>query len=333
MKRAGHLMERIVQSDNLYEAFLRAVRGKARSREAQEFRNNIDDELHRMADDLAEGRYRFGNYHRFTVFDPKKRTICAAPFRDRVAMHAMMRICHPVFEGYQVYDSYASRIGKGQYKAIERARQLMRADGFFLKMDVCHFFGSIHHEVMLGQLNSLFKDRLLMCYFEQLIRGYEEEPGRGLPIGNLTSQYFANHYLAVADHYLKEQLRARAAIRYMDDMLLLGREKRRLLEMAKEYRAFVEDRLCLNLHHPVVNKCRFGIPFLGYVIFPHRTTLSGRSRRRFRNRLAVTSAAYHDGHITEADYHNRLAALYAFIDRADIEPFKRKMIQEQGLLP
>lgn len=333
MKRAGHLMERIVQPDNLYEAFLRAVRGKAGNDEAQLFRANLDDELHRMADELAEGKYRFGENHRFTVYDPKKRTICAAPFRDRVALHAMMRICHPVFENYQVFDSYASRIGKGQYKAIERVRQLMHPDGWFLKLDVCHFFGSISHEVMLGQLHSLFKDKQLLAYFEQLIRGYEEAPRCGLPIGNLTSQYFANHYLSVADHYLKEQLKARRAIRYMDDTMLLGTDKESLLHLAREYRAFVEERLYLRLHNPVVNRCRMGIPFLGYVIYPHYNHLNLRSRRRFRHRLAILTESYMDGGITDDCYHEHLTALYAFVQRAESQSFLRKTIHEQGILP
>ena len=326
-------MERIVHPDNLREAFLRAVRGKACHQETQRFRLHIDDELARIADELLSGCYCFGSYRMFTVFDPKRRTICAAPFRDRVTMHAMMRVCHPVFEAYQVNDSYASRVGRGQYKALDRVRQLMPADGWFAKLDVQGFFGSIDHEVMSKQLHALFKDPLLLDYFDRLIRGYAVSDGRGLPIGNLTSQYFANHYLAVADHYLKEQLHARYAVRYMDDTLLLDTDRSRLGSLIRDYTSFVEEHLLLRLHPPVINRCRMGIPFLGYVLFPGRVHLSLRSRRRSRHRLAMISEAFIDNRLTEHDYHQRLTALYAFTAYADASPFRKAVAEEQGLLP
>lgn len=147
-----------------------------------------------MSLQLLDGSFRFGQYHFFTVYDPKRRTICAASFPERVVFHAMMRICHPVFDDFQIFDSYASRIGKGTYKALERAQQYAKRYQYFAKLDVCKYFDSIDHEVMLHQLCRLFKDSQLLIFFRDLLDSYETSEGRGLPIGNLTSQYFANDY-------------------------------------------------------------------------------------------------------------------------------------------
>ncbi len=326
-------MELVAHPDNLREAFLRAARGKSRMTEVQHFRLHVDEQLERMGEELLSGSYRFGAYHTFEVYEPKKRIICAASFRDRVAMHAMMRICHPVFDGYQVFDSYASRVGKGTHKAIERVRSLIRPDMWFAKLDACVYFSSIDHAILLSQLHRLFKDVRLLSCFGQLIATHSDGWHRGLPIGNLTSQYFANHYLAVADHYLKEQLHAPHAIRYMDDTLLLDTDRSRLLHTVEAYTAFVGSELHLSLHEPVVNRCVAGIPFLGYVVHPHRISLNTRSRHRFRHRLRDLTAAFTAGHITETAYQQRLTALYAVLGYARAAPLCRSVAAEQGLLP
>ena len=138
VKRVGNLMPRIASLDNLYEAFPRAARGKQCKRAVVDFRNRLDENLLRMQGELLDGSFRFGNYQFFTVWDPKRRTICAASFPERVAFHAMMRICHPVFDQYQVYDSYASRIGKGTYKALGRACHFAREYEWFLRLTLAN---------------------------------------------------------------------------------------------------------------------------------------------------------------------------------------------------
>lgn len=326
-------MERIVQPDNLMEAWLLTRRGKQRSAEVRAFGDNLDRELSRMAAELLAGCYSFGRYRHFTIYDPKKRIISAAPFRDRVVMQAMMRICHPVFDNYQIFDSYASRRGKGTYAAIARARQMALRHKWFAKMDVRNFFYSISHEVMTGQLERLFKDRLLLSYFSQLIDSYSASKGRGLPIGNLTSQYFANHNLAEADHYAKEQLRIACYVRYMDDILLFADDRDELMTQAKAYETWVGRHLRLEMHDPVVNRCGSGLPFLGYVIHGHRLSLSQRSRRRLRKKMSGLTEELDEGLISESKYRERLTAMYAFAEHADVVPLKRKVMTEQGFLP
>ena len=333
MKRVGNLMARIVHSDNLREAFLRAARGKSAREEVIAFRCHLPEELASMARELADGTYCFGEYRRFMVFDRKPRQICAAPFRDRVAMHAMMRICHPVFDAYQVCDSYASRPNKGTYAALERARSFARRYEWFVKLDVRRFFDSIDHGVLMQQLSSLFKDRILLRLWEQLVEGYEASPGRGLPIGNLTSQYFANHYLAAADHRLHEQWHVPAAVRYMDDLLLFGDDRKGLKAVVTSYRNFLSDVLRLDLHEPVMNRTCSGVPFLGYVVFPARLHLQLESRRRFRRHLAMVEKLYDDGYISESICRNRIVSLYSYIGKADSLPLRQSILIKKGESP
>lgn len=285
VKRVGNLLPRIAATDNLQEAFLRASRGKAQCKAVIDFRNCLDDNLMRLRDDLLTGSYQLCGYHFFTIFDPKERTICAAGFRDRVAFHAMMRVCHPVFDGFQIFDSYASRIGKGTYKALERAQHFASHYHWFAKLDVCKYFDTISHDVLTRQLCRLFKDRQLLLYFRDIIDSYETTPQRGLPIGNLTSQYFANHYLAVADHYVKERLHVPAMVRYMDDIILFDNDKEMLKHNIAMYDEYVSDHLQLRLHPMVLNSTATGIPFLGYVVYPTCLRLNERSRRRFSQKM------------------------------------------------
>lgn len=333
-KRVGLLMPRICCLENLHEAFLRSVRGKAGKQAVVRMRSHLDEHLLRLQRELLDGTFRFGVYNFFEVMDPKRRTICASSFPERVAAHAMMRICHPVFEQYQTNDSFASRPGRGIYTALQHAQRLSCRHRWFAKLDVCKFFYSIHHEVMMAQLCRLFKDPLLLRHFSSIIRSYEFTPQRGLPIGNLTSQYFANHYLSVADHWAKEQLHVAGMARYMDDVLLFADDAQLLRRQVTELTRYMERELLLRLHEPVVNQTRFGIPFLGYVVHGDRLRLSGRSSRRFRQKMLHLADDLRRGVISEQEYTMRATCLVAFVSKADSGGYRRYLQQHyQGIYP
>ena len=325
-------MEKIVHPENLREAFLRAVRGKSNRLEVLRFRADLDASLCDIRAHLLSGNYPFGKYRFFTIHDPKERLICAAPFADRVAFHAMMRISHPIFDAYQIYDSYASRVGKGGYKALERAQYFAGHYEWFAKLDVRHYFDSIDHEIVMHQLESLFKDKLLLAHFRCLLDSYHTQQGKGLPIGNLTSQYFANHYLSVADHYAKETLRVPAMVRYMDDVLLFAHDKEELFTWVKNWQNFLSSTLLLELHPPVLNKTVRGIPFLGYVVYQDKLRLNQRSRTRYIRKIKQLVAWLKEGIIEEKEYRNRLEALTAFIEKADTRAYRRKVFSQEGMV-
>lgn len=225
MKREGNLMWRIVDLNNLYLAFWKAQKGKKRSPEVIEFRLMLSENLKKIQLELLNECTQIGNYRFFTIFDPKERRICATSFKERVLQHAVMNVCHENFERYQLSFSYASRKGKGVYAAIEEAQDNQRKFSWYLKLDVRKYFDSIDYQILMNLLIKRFKDKKLLRFFFKLINSYSVSEGKGLPIGNLSSQYFANHYLAIADHYLKEKLKVKALIRYMDDIVIWDNDK------------------------------------------------------------------------------------------------------------
>lgn len=324
-------MERIAARENLNEAFLRAAKAKRGKRAVIDFRSNLDENLLQLRQQLLDGSFRFGQYQFFTIHDPKTRSICAASFPERVVFHAIMRICHPIFDNYQTYDSYACRVGKGTYKALERAQQYARRYKWFAKLDVRHYFESISHRLLMRQLCRMIKDKQLLFYFDDLIDSYSASEGRGIPIGNLTSQYFANHYLAAADHYAKQQLGVRAMVRYMDDILLFAKEKEELMRMMNEYLRYLRDSLSLDGHEPVMNRTSFGIPFLGYVVYGNGLRLNKRSKRRYHARMRELSVGINTGGIDEMDYACHAGCLTAFVAKANTKGFRSKVLNSKGM--
>ena len=287
-----------------------------------------------MHHQLLDGTFRFGNYRFFTVYDPKRREICAASFPERVAFHAMMCICHPVFDDYQIFDSYASRIGKGTYAALDRAVHFARSYRWFAKLDVVKYFDSLDHEVLKDQLHSLFKDKMLLNYLDGLIDGYQgAAPGRGVPIGNLTSQYFANHYLSPADHYAKQELKVPGLVRYMDDVLFFHDDKKMLKSMVNDYKRFVMEKLHLQHHQVVLNETSRGIPFLGYVVRGSGLRLNLRSKRRFVAKMRNLTQELDDGRIDQEQYAMRAVCLLAFTDKADSVGFRKRRALSAGMYP
>lgn len=333
MKRVGHLTEKIAVLDNLYEAFLRAARGKRDRAVVMDYGDHLQENLQRLREELLSGEIKCGGYNFFTIYDPKQRTICAAPFRDRVLFHAVMRVCHNVFDDYQVYDSYASRVGKGTYKALERAQYYCGRYRWFAKLDVKKYFDSIDHEVMMSQLERLFKDPVLLHYFEDLLGSYEVEAGKGVPIGNLTSQYFANHYLSVADHYAKERLGIKGLVRYMDDVLFFDDNLLHLKELVAKYRYFVDISLKLQLHASVINRTSMGIPFLGYVVYEDRLRLNGRSVKRLQQKMSMLNLELSNDIIEQKEYATRATALLVFAQKAQCQSLLRKMSSIKGVYP
>ena len=327
-------MERIAHPDNLREAYLRAARGKSTRPAVLAFAANLSDNLSDMHHELLDGSFEFGDYHTFTVYEPKRRVIHAASFRVRVAFHAMMRICNPVFDDYQIDDSYASRKGKGTYAALNRARQFAHRYRWFAKLDVVKYFDTIDHAVLKKQLLRLFKDRLLLHYFDALIDDYQGvKKGSGVPIGNLTSQYFANHYLSPADHYAKQTLRVPGLVRYMDDVLLFHDDRSTLKSILRDYKRYVHDELCLEHHPMALNETHRGIPFLGYVVRGNGLRLNLRSKRRFVSKMRNLTAELEGELIDQEEYAMRAGCLLAFIDKADSAGFRKKSALSAGMYP
>ncbi len=331
MKRQGQLIEKIADFENLQLAYYKARKGKVGKREVIEFGKRLQDNLLNLQWQIVSGNVETGNYRLFTIYDPKKRLICAAPFGQRILHHALMNICHSSFEKAQIFDSYASRVGKGTYAALERARQFTKHNKWFLKLDFRKYFDNLDHKVLMKQLGRLFKDTRLLNIFENIINGYSVLR-RGVPIGNLTSQYFANHYLSPADHYVKESLKIKAYVRYMDDIVLWHNDRATLIKAGLQLRQYSENRLKLELKPFCINRSVQGLPFLGYLLYPDKIRLAHRSRARFIKKMKVYNNKLDSGLWTQKEYQNHVSPLIAFTEYANAREFRKKIVSGSSFM-
>lgn len=326
MKRATNLLHKVADPENIRFAAWKAAKGKRHSAEILAWSARMEESIPLLREEILRGKVSVGGYRYFTIYEPKERKICAAPFGEQVLHHALMNVCHEYFERVQIFDSYASRKGKGVYAAVARARQYSGQYAWYLKLDVRKFFDSVHHEVLIGQLARMFKDAAVVGIFEQIIRSYAASPGRGLPIGNLTSQYFANHYLNGLDRFIKERLRVKGYTRYMDDLALWSDEKSVLKEWRDAIHAFVVGELRCDLKPESLQRCVSGLPFLGYHIFPHHQRLLQKSKQRFIRKLRLIESARQTDAWSEAKCQRRVLPLLAFARHADSSVFRKNVL-------
>jgi len=287
MQREKNLFPRVVAFDNLYRAFGGASHGKRDRPEVREFEYHLETRLWEIREELAAGEYAWGPFHRFRVRDPKRREIRAAPFRDRVVHHALFNVLDPIFQRGFIADSYACIPGRGTHRAARRYRAFVRARagrGYRVQGDVKRYFASVDHEVLLARLRRRIGDRRMLNLLGTLVTHGAERPGRGIPIGSLTSQLFANAYLDALDHFVKEGLRVRHYLRYMDDFLLLASDRSEARDRLNAVRAFLTARLRLELNPRRVIVAPVGEPcdLLGWV---HHADGRSRVRRRSVRRL------------------------------------------------
>ena len=314
-KSYNHLYPQIIAFENLLFAYQRARKGKKQTPAMRAFHFSLEDNLWELHDALKSGRYEPGAYRSFTISEPKRRKISAAPFRDRVVHHALCQVIQPLFERKFISHSYANRVGKGTHKAIDQAHKWVRQYPYVLKADLRKFFPSIDHQILLRTLARTIRCAPTLDLCAKIIAGgagiLDDEypmhwfPGddlltpleraRGLPIGNLTSQFWGNVLLNELDHFVKEQLRVRGYVRYVDDFLLFGADKATLWGQLEQIGQYLETlRLRLHPHKCHVMPTAKGVPFLGFRLFPaHRRLLTpsvNRARRRLRRQRQALAA-------------------------------------------
>jgi retron-type reverse transcriptase len=310
MRRIGNLKEPFLSFDNFYSAFKKAYRATKN----YAFAFHVDRELFRLQDEFINNRYVPGEYHCFTITEPKERIIAVAPFRDRVVHHALVNIIEPIFEKRFIYDSYATRKDKGTHKAIERAQSFLRKNPWYLKMDIRHYFASINHAVLIRLIERTIKDPFILDLCKAIIsRGGAE--GTGLPIGNLTSQFFANVYLNAFDQYVHEVLRMPAYLRYMDDFCIFGKEKETLKHLKAPIESFLRDTLKLETKPSatMINNRLHGLPFLGVRIYPNMIRYRKENFKRSLAKLKHREWEYQKGRIDYQHYTASMQSLTAHL--------------------
>ena len=318
MKSYRNLYPQVCSWENLNEAWRKARRGKRGRWPAATFEYDLEENLLQIQRELRQKTYRPGVYTSFYIHDPKWRLISAAPFRDRVVHHALCNVIAPLFERRFIDDSYANRVGKGTHRALDRCQAAARRYRYVLPCDVVQYFPSIDHTLLRETLSRVIADpevlwlvdRILESGVGVLSEAYEMAwfPGddlfaanraRGLPIGNLTSQFWANCYLDPFDHYVKRDLRCKAYLRYVDDFVFFADDKRTLWawrEVAIKYLAGLRLTIHEERAHP--QPTSEGLPFLGFVVFPTHRRLKRRNAVHYRRKLRDLVAAYRAGEVS-----------------------------------
>jgi len=332
MKRARNLFEQIVDRENLRVAFLRALRGKRRRPDARAFADHLDENLDQLRVELLSGTVTVGECSQFTIYDPKERTITAPSFRERVLHHAIMNVCEPVFERFLIADTFACRKGKGRLACVARASEFANRHQFFLKMDVQKYFESIPHDILMRKLCRMFKDPRVLLLLERIIDSHHTAPGRGLPIGSLTSQHLANFYLGYLDRFVKERLGVRGYVRYMDDFVVWYQSACELVGIQDEATDFLIGELCLRPKEDAfINRTSHGMDFLGVRVFADGLRLSRRSKRRYARKLRRYEELFLAGRLGERELQRRAEALTAFLRTPGLRTWHYRRVVLQHL--
>jgi RNA-directed DNA polymerase len=347
MPRYTGLYEQIVEFENLEAAYHNAAKLKRFRSEVLKFTRNLEENLITIQNELIHKTYRIGRYREFYVHEPKKRLIMALPFRDRVVQWAVYRVTEPLLDKQFIYDSYACRQGRGVQRAADRVqywqRRLCRQHNkvYYLKLDISKYFYRIDHDVLLSILARNFDDPDLMWLFEKIVRsehtkfgiplgdhGFEKEriDNMGMPIGNLSSQLFANLYLNELDQFAKHRLKLRHYIRYMDDIVILHPSKEVLHQVRKEIERFLDERLRLTLNNKTaIRPIHTGLEFCGYRIWPTHRKIRKETVRKIKSGLKHAKRCFERGEMTTDEVNAVVQSYIGFMKHADTYNLRNKI--------
>ncbi|MEY3783686.1 MAG: hypothetical protein RLZZ230_8 [Candidatus Parcubacteria bacterium] len=296
---------------------------------------DIEKHIFELYRDLKNGTYQHGPYKGFWIHDPKVRRIHKATVRDRVLHHAIFRALNPIFEPTFIPNSFSCRIGKGTHKGVEKLREMIRTESgnntrpcFVLKCDVRKFFDSIDHTALLEILARKIKDKKVMCLMHEVVGSFAATRAnlfdrKGVPIGNLTSQIFANIYMNEFDQFVKQDLKVKHYVRYTDDFVLISSDKSYLEKLLPSMRDFLRTKLYLELHPKKVTLTTHhrGIDFLGYVILPEHIKMRSKTKKRIPRKLRESVELYKNGVISELTLKSTLQSYVGVISHADAYEF------------
>lgn len=327
MKRYGNLYPQIIDYSNLLLAANKAQKGKRWQENVLRFNYKREQELDKIQYQLSHFTYQPGSYTTFEIYEPKRRMISAAPYRDRVVHHALCNIIAPIFERTFIADSYANRQGLGTHKALRKFIKFARSNHYVLQCDIKKYFPSIDHEILKQVIRRKIKCKGTLWLIDKIIDNSNPQiavvdyfPGddlltptqrkKGLPIGNLTSQLAANIYLSGLDHFIKETLKGRKYVRYVDDFALFSDDQ----DYLKEAKQAIENYLIkLRLKiHPIKSQLfhtKQGTNFLGFRVLPDRIRVKSANLKIARKRLKKLQLDYAKG---EKDIFDIIQSLQAW---------------------
>ncbi len=324
----------LIKVGNLFQVWEEFKKGKRNKGDVQIFERNLEDNLFGLHEDLADKTYRHRSYDGFWVNDPKRRHIHKAEVRDRIVHHLLYKYLYALFNKTFIYDSYSCRINKGTHRAVKRLEEYARIvsknytqDCWALKLDVKQFFANVDHEVLMDLVIKKIKDKDILQLISEVINSFSSDSSRqartiykGIPLGNLTSQIFANLYLNELDQFIKHDLKIKYYIRYADDFIIFNTEKLQLKPSLIAIGNFLQNELKLQLHPKkiIFTKLTRGIDFCGYVVLPHYILPRTRTKRRILKKVmsgnvenqALQSYLGYFGHANAYNIKNVMVNIY-----------------------
>lgn len=331
MKVYKSIFDRIVSPESLFIAWEGFRKGKQSRKDVMQFEGRLEQHLFKLHRELQSGTYKHSAYSAFTICDPKQRRIHKATVHDRIAHHAVFAALNPIFEPTFIAHSFSCRKGKGTHRGIEALEKMLRQVSrnctrscYALKCDVHQFFASVDHAILLEILEKRIKDERLLRLLKEIIGSFTSaDPTlfehKGIPIGNLTSQLFANVYLNEFDQFMKHKLKVKHFIRYTDDFVVVSDDEKYLHMLLPSIRSFLQETLHLDLHpHKVtIRKFRQGIDFLGYIVLPHHRLVRTKTKRRMLRKLHEKVASSSVGLLSKENAEQSLHSYLGVLSHAD----------------
>lgn len=324
MKTYNNIFSRIFDYNNLYSAFIAARRNKRYRSDILKFSYKLEENLKNIQYDLIYKTYQPGAYRTFYVYDPKTRLIMAAPLKDRIIHHALCNVIEPIFDKTFIDTSYACRLGRGVDAGVEKAALYIKiiqrkyhGKAYCLKCDISKYFQSIDKGVLRKLLFKKIKCRETRWLLNKILNS--TSGNTGIPIGNLSSQLFANLYLNELDHYIKEHLKVKYYIRYMDDFIILHHDKQYLHALLSLIEKFLDEKLRLKLNpKTTIFPISHGVDFIGYRIFTHRKIFRKQYVKRMKRIIKHFEREYQQGRISLEYIQMVLASWRGRVSRADV---------------
>lgn len=331
--------EDLIAIENIFQAWSEFVKGKRKKKDVQEFAFRLEDNLFDLHRRLKTQTYRHGGYEDFYVSDPKKRHIHKAEVEDRIVHHLLYKYLYKIFDKIFIFDSYSCRVDKGTHRAVRRLQKFTRKISenytkpcWALKLDIKKFFLSIDHKILLRLLEEKIDDKNTLKLLGHVITSYNEEEEKGIPLGNLTSQIFANLYLNELDQFVKHKLKVKYYIRYADDFILFDSNRKKLSKFFPEVKEFLKINLKLELHRKkiIVRELDWGIDFLGYIVLAHYILVRTKTKRRIFKKLKDKFQDYSNGVISYYSFNQSFQSYLGFLKHANayeiIKKLKNKFI-------
>ena len=334
MKRINNLWEEFTSQEHWFEARKRALRGKVKKYCVKAIMRKGDEYLEKICQDVINGSFQFKGYKEHTIYEPKERKIFVARIEERIYHWASMMITERIFEPTFIFDSYCCRKNKGQHKCSDKCKEIVKHNNYCLKLDISKFYPNINHKILKECLARKIKDIKFLNALYAIIDSHNKDTGKGIPIGNYSSQIFGNIYMTKLDMFVKHTLKCKHYLRYCDDFCLFSNDKKYLNWCKEKIIEFVTNELDMKLSKCDLFKTKQGVDFVGYRHFPQYTLVRKRTAKKVKKRMLKIQYKLKNYELTQKELfkmNGQVASSYGWCKHADSYRFMKKYKIEECL--